>query len=57
MVKNLPANSGDACLMPGLGRSPGEGNGNTLQCSCLGNAMNRGTWQATVHGVAESEMI
>ena len=37
VVKNLPANSGDAGLMPGLGRSPGEGNGNTLQCSCLGN--------------------
>ena len=37
VVKNLPANSGDAGLMPGLGRSPGEGNGNALQCSCLGN--------------------
>ena len=38
VVKNLPANSGDAGWMPGLGRSPGEGNGNALQCSCLGNS-------------------
>jgi len=55
-VKNLPANTGDAGDMnstPGPRRSPGEGNGNLLQCSCLGNPMNRGTWQATVHGVAK----
>ena len=41
--------------IPGLGRSSGEGNGNPLQYSCLGNPMNRGAWQATVHGVAESD--
>ena len=40
--------------IPGLGRSPGEGNGNSLQYSCLGNPMDRGAWQATVHGVAQS---
>ena len=39
--------------MPGAGRSPGEGNGNPLQYSCLGNPMDRGGWQATVHGVAK----
>ena len=39
-----------------LGRSPGEGNGNPLQYSCLESSMDRGTWQATVHGVAESDM-
>ena len=57
MVKNLPANARDARdmgLIPGLGRSPGEGNGNPLQYSCLENPMNRGAWRATVHGVAES---
>ena len=43
--------AGDLGLMPGLGRSPGEGSGNPLQCSCLENPMNRGAWQATVHGV------
>ena len=53
-VKNLPANAGDVGLIPGLGRSPGEGNGNAFQYSCLGNPMGRGTWQATVHGVAKS---
>ena len=42
MLKNLPANAGDAGLMPGSGRSPGEGNGNILQCACLGNLMGRG---------------
>ena len=41
-VKNLPANAGDVGLIPGLGRSPGEGNGNALQYSCLGNPMDRG---------------
>ena len=47
VVKNPPANAGDikdAGLIPGLGRSPGEGNGNTLQYSCLENPMNRGAW-------------
>ena len=53
VVKNLPANSGDAGLIPGLGRSPGEGNGNPLQHSYLGNPMDR----AIVHGsVKESDM-
>ena len=52
-VSKEPAcNAGDPGLIPGLGRSPGEGNGNPLQCSCLENAMDRGAWQATVHGVA-----
>ena len=51
MVKHLPTNAGDAGLIPGLGRSTGEGNGNPHQYSCLGNAMDRGAWQATVHGV------
>ena len=41
-------------LSPGLGRSPGEGDGNPLQYSCLGNHMDQGTWWATVHGVAKS---
>ena len=41
-------------MIPGLGRSPGEGNSNPLQCSCLGNPLDRGAWQATVHAVAKS---
>ena len=45
-------NAGDPGLIPGSGRSPGEGNGNPLQYSCLENPMDRGAWQATVHGVA-----
>ena len=49
-----PANSGDVGLLSGLGRSPGEGNGNPLQYSCLGNPMDRGAWWARVHGVAKS---
>ena len=55
MVKNLPANAGDirdVGLIPGLGRSPGGGYGNPLQYSCLENPMDRGAWQARVHGVA-----
>ena len=56
MVKNLPANAGDEGSIPGSGRSPGEGNGNPLQYSCLGNLMDRGAWWATVRGVAESDM-
>ena len=58
MVKNLPANAGeakDSGLIPGWGRSPREGNGNPLQYSCLGNPMDRGAWRATVHGVTESD--
>ena len=57
VVKNLPANVeviGDTGSMPGLGRSPGGGHGNPLQDSCLGNPMDRVTWQAAVHGVAKS---
>ena len=53
VIKNLPANTEDMSWIPGLGRSPGEGIGNPLQCSCLGNPMDRGLWQATVHGVTE----
>ena len=53
-VYNLPANAGDTGLNPGSGRSPGEGNGTPLQYSHLGNLMERGTWQATVHGAAKS---
>ena len=49
-------NAGDQGSVPGLGRSPGEGNGNPLQYSCLENPMDRGTRWATVHGVAKSQM-
>ena len=45
---------GDAGLIPGLGRSPGEGNGNPLQCFCLGNPMDRGAWRGIVHRVTKS---
>ena len=55
VVKNLSANAGDAGSIPRLGRSPGEGNGNPLQYSCLGNPMDRGVWRAIVHLVAKSE--
>ena len=58
MVKNPPANAvdvRDVGSIPGLGRSPGGGNGNPLQCSCLENSMDRGAWQATVHGVKKSQ--
>ena len=54
MVKNPPANAGDMGSIPGSGRSPGEGNGNPLQPSCLGNPMDRGAWRATVREVAKS---
>ena len=57
-VKNLPANAGDTrdtSLIPGFGRSPGEGNGNLLQYSYLESSMDRGAWRATVHGVAKSQ--
>ena len=57
VVKNLPANAGDtrdSGLIPGLERSPGGGNGNPLQYSCLENPMDRGAWQATVYRVAKS---
>ena len=49
MVKNLPANAGDASSIPRLGKSPREGNGNPFQYSYLGNPMDRGAWRATVH--------
>ena len=60
-VKNLPANasagdSRDTVSIPGSGRSTGEGNGNLLQYSCLGNPSNRGAWLARVHGIAELDM-
>jgi len=51
-VKNLPANAGDMGLTPGSGRSPRDGISNPLQCSCLGNPMDRGAWQATVQELA-----
>ena len=54
VVKNPPANAGYMGSIPGLGRSPGEGNGNPLQYSCLENIMDRGAWWATVHEVAKS---
>ena len=57
VVRSLPANVGDTRDMgsiPGSGRSPGEGNGNPLQYSCLGDPIDRGAWWTTVHGVATS---
>ena len=54
VIKNLPANAGDMGSIPGLGRFSGEGNGNPLQYSCLGNPIDRGAWQATVHVVTKS---
>ena len=70
MVKNLPSKSfpggsdgkesacsvGDPGSIPGSGRSPGEGNGNPFQYPCLDNSVDRGAWQAIVHGLAESDM-
>ena len=56
LVKNPPANAGDVGLILGLGRSPGGGNGNPLQYSCLENPMDRGAWRAAVHGVERSDM-
>ena len=50
VIKNPAANTGDMDLIPGLGRSPEEGNGNSLQYSCLGNSMDRGVWWAILHG-------
>ena len=54
VVKYPPDNAGDMGLIPVSGRSAGEQNGNPLEYSCLGNSMDRGAWQATVHGVTES---
>ena len=61
VVKNPPANTGDirttsSSSIPGLGRSPEEGNGNPLQYSYLENPMDREAWWATVHGIADSDM-
>ena len=54
MVKNLPTNAGDPGSVPELGGSPGGGNGNPLQYSCLGNPMDTGAWEAVVYGVTKS---
>ena len=54
-VKASACNAGELGLIPGLGRSPGEGNGNPLQYFCLENPMDRGTWWAILHGVAKSQ--
>ena len=54
MIENLPAIRNDQGSIPGSRRSPGEGNGNPLQYSCLENPMDRRAWQATVHGITES---
>ena len=56
LEKNLPSNAGGGSLIPGLGRSPGEGNGNPCQYSCLGNPMDRGTWVLQSMGLQESNM-
>ena len=55
VVKNPPANAGDMGLIPGSGRSPGEGNGNPLQYTCLGNPMARKALWTTLHGIAKSQ--
>ena len=57
VVKNLPANAGNVSSISGSRRSPGEGNGNPLQHSCLGNPMGRGAWEATVHGFTKQSDI
>ena len=54
--KEFSCNVGDPGLISGSGRSPGEGNGNPLQYSCLENPMDRGAWRATFHGVAKSQI-
>ena len=55
VVGNPPAMQGEMGLIPVSGRSPGEGNGNPLQYSCLDNPMDRGNWQATIHGVTKCQ--
>ena len=57
VVSNLPASAGDAGSISGLGRCPGEGNGNPLQYSYLENPMDRGAWWATFHGVTKSQTL
>ena len=54
VVKNLPVDAGNAGSIPGSGRCPGGGHGNPIQYSCMENSKDRGGWQATIHGVAES---
>ena len=56
MVENLSAMQETPGSIPGLGRPLGEGNGNPIQYSCLENSMDRGTWQATVHGIAKTQL-
>ena len=56
VVKNPSVNAGNMGVKPGLGRSPGVGNGNPLRYSCLENSMDRGAWWATVHGLTELDM-
>ena len=53
MVKNLPSKARDTSLILGLGGSPGEGNGNSFEYSCLGNPIDRGAWRAAIHGVTK----
>ena len=57
MVKSPPANAGDMGSIPGSGRSPGGGNGSSLQYSCLENPTDRGAWRAAVHGVTQSRTL
>ena len=54
VVKDLPTNAGGMSSISGSGISPGEGNGNPLQYSCLENSLDRGAWQAIVHGIAKN---
>ena len=54
-VKNLPANAGEAGLIPQSGRPPGEGDGHPLQCSCLENPVDRGAWRAVVHDIVKGQ--
>ena len=56
VVKNVPAKGGDKGLIPGSGRSSGEGNSNPLQHSCLENPIHRGIWQATIHEITKSQI-
>ena len=57
VAKSSPANAGDGGPILGLGRSPGEGNGNLPQCSCLENFMGRRAWQAAIHGIRKSHKV
>ena len=57
MVKNPPTNAGDAGSVPESGKSPGEGKGNPVQYSWLGNPMDRGAWQAMVYGVTKESYV